>query len=431
MAIYHFSAKMIKRSEGQSATAHAAYCAHEKIADFRTGEVHDYRRRNLRDEISFAEIIAPENAPEFCSDRAQLWSEVEQTEKRKDAQVARSITVALPRELSKEQNKQLARRFCTDTFAAQGMVADCCIHDIDSDNPHAHIILTTRQLTADGFGKKNRDWNDKKTLEHWRKSWSEYANSALKSAQIDAQIDHRSYKDQGVDLVPGVHLGKTVAEMERKGKRTPRGDIYRLTKQRNEHVRKAAACELERPERVFDEQNTELANIESLLEYEATPQESIQLIDASVKADNTDFNELTEDAFNKTAEQRLQHTIDLSLHRTKRRIVKGSSRKLIKESQKLSERLSSESGAKLTAEKKVAKMGIFGRVKAKILQAGRDIADIIKKPFLESGQPHSEPTKPSGAVGSLLSGRRARAGAQPQEQPEPENQTFDAPTRGR
>lgn len=429
MAIYHFSAKMIKRSEGQSSTAHAAYCAHEKIKDFRTGEVHDYRRRNLRDEISFAEIIAPENAPEFCSDRAQLWSEVEQTEKRKDAQVARSITVALPRELSKEQNQQLARSFCKDTFAAQGMVADCCIHDIDSDNPHVHIILTTRELTPDGFGKKNRDWNDKKTLEQWRKSWSEYANSALKSAQIDAQIDHRSYKDQDVDLVPGVHLGKTVSEMERRGERTQRGDIYRLVKQRNEHVRKAAACELERPSRVFDERNTDLANIESLLEFEATPAESIQMVDAQLKAENTDFNAVTESAFNKTAESRLQHTIDLSLHRTKRRIVKCSSRKLIKESQKLSERLSSESDAKLTAEKKVAKMSVFGRVKAKIMQAGRDIADIIKKPFLESGQPE-QPAKPSG--GSLLSGRRARAGAQPQErQPEHENQTFDAPTRGR
>jgi hypothetical protein len=424
VAIYHFSAKMIKRSEGQSATAHAAYCAHEKIKDFRTGEVHDYRRRNLRDEISFAEIIAPDNAPEFCSDRAQLWSEVEQAEKRKDAQVARSITVALPRELSDEQNQQLARSFCKDTFASEGMVADCCIHDIESDNPHAHIILTTRELKPDGFGKKNRDWNDKKTLEQWRKNWSEYANSALKSAQIDERIDHRSYEDQGVNLVAGIHLGKTVSEMERRGERTPRGDIYRLVKQRNEHVRKAAACKLERPARVFDEHNTDFANIESLLEYEATPAESIQLINAQLKAENTDFNAVAESAFNKTAESRLQHTIDLSLHRTKRRIVKCSSRKLIKESQKLSERLSSESDAKLTVEKKVAKMSVFGRVKAKIAQAGRDIADIIKKPFVSA-----EPEPEKAPESSLLNGRRA---TQKQErQPEHQNQTLDAPTRGR
>lgn len=378
MAIYHFSAKMIKRSEGQSATAHAAYCAHEKITDFRTGEIHDYRRRNLRDQISYAEIIAPANAPEFCVDRAQLWSQVELAEKRKDAQVARSITLALPVELNPQQNQRLVRQFCKDTFADSGMVADACIHDIESQNPHAHIILTTRELTPDGFGKKNRRWNEKSTLEHWRKSWSDYANNALKAAEIDARIDHRSYAEQGINLVPQIHLGKTVAEMERRGQQTPRGDINRLVQQRN-----MAAIEIERPPRRFNEDATELAKLNDLLEHGATPSDAIQLIDANVKEQGITFNDLAQSAFNNTAQQRLQHTIDLSLHRTKRRIIKRSPQNLIEQSKTLSKRLSEEMRPRLTAESKVAKMSVFERFKEKIAAAGRSVWEMIKKPFVE------------------------------------------------
>src|SRR5690606_378865 len=152
----------------------------------------------------------------------------------------------------------------------------------------------------------------------------EYANHALKAAEIDARIDHRSYVDQGINLVPQIHLGKTVSEMERRGQQTPRGDINRLVQQRN-----MAAIEIERPPRRFNEDSTELAKLNDLLEHGATPSYAIQLIEANMKARNITFNDLAQNAFNNTAQQRLQHTIDLSLHRTKRRIVKRSPQKLI------------------------------------------------------------------------------------------------------
>jgi hypothetical protein len=266
------------------------------------------------------------------------------------------------------------------------MVADCCIHDIDSDNPHAHIILTTRELTPDGFGKKNRAWNDKKTLEAWRKSWSEHANDALKAAQIDERIDHRSYKDQGVNLVPGVHLGKTVSEMERRGKQTPRGDINRLTRKRN-----IAAIELERPARYFDEESTNIADVCQLIEDAAPePNQAINTLEQHLAGRSTSFNELVEQAFNDTAAQRLQHTLDLSIHRTKRRVIKKSPRKLIEQSQTLSKRLREEIQPRQTAEAKVARMGVFDRLKSKIADAGRSIWDAVKKPFVE---PKPEPRK--------------------------------------
>ena len=410
MAIYHFSAKMIKRSEGQSATAHAAYCAHEKITDLRTGEVHDYRRRNLRDKISYAEIIAPANAPDFCDDRSSLWGQVELVEKRKDAQVARSVTVALPVELSPEQNKQLARRFCEETFATQGMVADCCIHEIESDNPHAHIILTTRELTPEGFGKKNRDWNDKKTLEAWRKSWSEYANDALKAAQIDQQIDHRSYKDQANNLIPGVHLGKTVSEMERQGKQTPRGNINRLVAERN--------LPFTAPPRHFDEEATALAELDYAIEDAEAPQhEKVDFFEAELKARSADatLNGAISDAFNRTVEQRVQHTLKLSQHRTKRRIIKKSPRKLIQQSQTLSKRLREEIQPRQTAEAKVARMGVFDRLKSKIADAGKSIWDAIKKPFVEpKPEPRKEPESTVPKQPIERSEEKATDGYQPQ-----------------
>ena len=108
MAIYHLSAKVITRAKGQSVIACAAYRAGERLNDERHGEVYDYTKKQ---DIAHSEILLPDNAPQWMRDRGKLWNAVEQSEKRKDAQLAREVQVALPRELTLSQNIELTREF--------------------------------------------------------------------------------------------------------------------------------------------------------------------------------------------------------------------------------------------------------------------------------------------------------------------------------
>ena len=238
MAIYHMHATVISRASGGSAVAAAAYRSGEKLIDERTGEAHDYSRRSG---VDGAEIIAPEGAPDWVRERDRLWNAGEAAEKRKDSQVAREVRVALPRELDSEQRRELVRGFVQAEFAGRGMVADVSYHDGNSDNPHAHILLTTRELNSDGFGGKDRSWNSKELLSGWREQWAESANRALEGAGRAERIDHRTLaaqreeaieRGQGaraekLDRDPEIHLGKAAWMARRRGEgnaRTRRND---------------------------------------------------------------------------------------------------------------------------------------------------------------------------------------------------------------
>lgn len=233
MAIYHLSAKLIKRSAGQSSTAAAAYRSGTRVADLRTGEVHDYRRKGG---VDYSAVMAPSGAPEWAQDRAELWNEAELAEKRKDAQVAREIVVALPRELTKEQMVGLISHFVKSEFVSDGMVADINIHNSGSGNPHAHILLTTRSINKDGFGKKERTWNDKEKLEGWREYWALAANKALLMTGHEARIDHRSLSSQGIGRTPQIHLGKKNIERMKRGEINPRIEHHNAIKAENEYI---------------------------------------------------------------------------------------------------------------------------------------------------------------------------------------------------
>ena len=233
MAIYHFNAQVLSRSNGASAVAAAAYRSGEDLTDKRTGERHDYSRRTG---VDHAEIVAPDQAREWVRDRAQLWNAAEAAERRRDSQVAREVRVALPRELGGQEQRGLVREFCREEFAAEGMVADVTYHDSGEENPHAHILLTMRRIEGEGFGKKEREWNSKERLEGWRESWADQANRALDRAGQSERIDHRTLEAQRdaalekgdleaaarLDREPQVHLGKA-AYLEARGIETDRG----------------------------------------------------------------------------------------------------------------------------------------------------------------------------------------------------------------
>lgn len=213
MAIYHFSGQVISRGQGRSSIAAAAYRSAEKIYDERTELTHNFTKKEH--DLLHKEILLPEGAPEKFKDRDTLWNEVERTEKRKDAQLCREFNVALPKKLTTEQNIKLIQEFTKQEFADRGMIADICIHkghNKGEDKPHAHIMLTQREVTSDGFGQKNRDWNSKELMLDWREAWAETANKHLFLNGHDIAIDHRTLEEQGINLEPQSKIGPTAAK---------------------------------------------------------------------------------------------------------------------------------------------------------------------------------------------------------------------------
>lgn len=236
MAIYYFNASVISRSQGRSATASAAYRAGEKILDMRTGEIHDYRKKKGVDEKF---ILAPNNAPDWVKNRASLWNEVERVERRRNSQVAREIKLAIPVELNKHQQIELVKTFATEQFVSKGMVADLTFHDLDSHNPHAHIMLTMREIDEKGFSlKKNRDWNKRELLEKQREAWAISANYALEKAGIKSALDHRTLEAQGINRIPQIHLGAAVTAMMKRGIVTEKEERYREIELANRKLQK-------------------------------------------------------------------------------------------------------------------------------------------------------------------------------------------------
>ena len=228
MALYHFSAKVIGRSQGRSAVAAAAYRSASKLLDEHLDRTHDY---TAKADVVHREIMLPEDAPERWHAgedanmeeqrvvRERLWNEVEAAEKRRDAQLARDIEIALPWELTQLEAIALARDFVREQFVSHGMVADLNVHWGEdakgAAQPHAHVMLTMREIVPgrEGypeearFGKKVVAWNDRALLRDWRERWAEMANQRLCELGHDVRIDHRSYAEQGILLEPQHKIG--------------------------------------------------------------------------------------------------------------------------------------------------------------------------------------------------------------------------------
>lgn len=255
MAIYHFDAQIISRSQGRSAVASAAYRAGEKLHDEREDKTHDYTKKQ---DVMHTEILLPENAPTWMGERQKLWNAVEVAEKRKDAQLAREIQVSLPRALTLEQNKELVREFVQKEFVSKGMVADVAIHiDKASDGeaqPHAHIMLTLREIKDGEFGPKVREWNQRDNLLEWREAWANTANRHLALHGFDLRIDHRSYQEQGIELEPQHKIGASVVQ-ERKARFADHQRIARENGEKIYHDPKIALNAMTRQQSTFTHQD--------------------------------------------------------------------------------------------------------------------------------------------------------------------------------
>ncbi|EJE7078204.1 MobA/MobL family protein, partial [Salmonella enterica subsp. enterica] len=199
MAIFHLDFKIVKRSEGMTSVAKAAYHARTRITDDRIGQVFDFSHRtDLHGHIILAPVSAPSHIVESSS---ALWNEVERVERQNNGQTARYFDVAIPVELNNDDKKKLVAEYCQKNFVDKGMIADIAFHDLDGKNPHAHVMLTLKTITAAGFGKKDRSWNDKKIMIQWRESWATMSNCYLEAAGSEERIDHRSLRTQCADAL--------------------------------------------------------------------------------------------------------------------------------------------------------------------------------------------------------------------------------------
>lgn len=216
MAIFHLSVHdRVSRGAGQSSLASAAYIDREWYRDERTGEVYDYTR--LRAPL-FTGVYAPKDAPDWARNAAELWNRVEAFEKRRDAQLAMPIDIALPHELTLEQNRYLLQDFVRENFVRKGYAAHVAIHPPDHDhrNIHAHVLVTLRKIDEHGFARTKGEQQDNYRnrdayVEGLRESWEKLANRHLERWGHDARIDRRTLKEQGAGREPTTHLGPTAA----------------------------------------------------------------------------------------------------------------------------------------------------------------------------------------------------------------------------
>ena len=262
---FHFSISMISRGKSKSAVASAAYISCEKLTNEWDGVTHDYHNKKG---LLHSQIYLPENIQKEFQDRSFLWNSVELNEKASNAQLARNFIIALPKELSFEENKNLITDFIQKNFVSKGMIADLAIHqgnDEGNGNIHAHIMTTVRPLNQDGtWGAKSKkeylldeqgnkilgkngkpktrkieltDWNNKGNAEKWRESFAALCNQYLEKNNFEKRVDYRSFERQGKEEIPTIHMGASASALERKGIETDKGNINREIKKHNSLVK--------------------------------------------------------------------------------------------------------------------------------------------------------------------------------------------------
>ena len=246
-AYYHCSVASVSRAGGRSIVAAAAYRSGEKLIDESTGLVHDYTRRQG---VLEAFLVLPAHAPAWAHDRERLWNEATRAEPRANGRFATELELALPHELDAAQRRKLAETFARDLADRYGVAVDVALHvpgtGRDHRNHHAHVLVSHRELGAEGFGEVAHKHSVRKKIKgqyrevevagiaalttdvsRLRLEWANAVNAAYREAGLDLRTDHRSHRDRGIEREPTQHLGPAAAGMERRGERSERGDVNR------------------------------------------------------------------------------------------------------------------------------------------------------------------------------------------------------------
>jgi Ti-type conjugative transfer relaxase TraA len=266
--MYSMHIGIISRSKASTVDA-LAYRAGVKLECPLTGEIFNRESKEVED----VQLSLPKDAPQWAVDLKELIDSdrtkgvqefcniVEGAETRKDSQVYREFRISIPREFTKEQGKEFINDFVQDQVCGLGITALKNFHfDVNEEtgetNPHCHVIALTRGLTETGLGLKERDWNKKQVHEQWRSQLSAYGNYHLLKNGFEANWDHRSYKDRGINFEPQPKLGSKIIKMESQAGQDPksiyskpvteRGREYQEVKLRNLYTL------INRPEEALD-----------------------------------------------------------------------------------------------------------------------------------------------------------------------------------
>lgn len=329
MALFHFHVDQISRGKGQSAIAAAAYRAGSKMFSEYYNEFSDYTKRQ---DVICSDIFIPEYVPERLKDRATLWNEIEKIEKNPRSQLAYSFNIALQDELSMAENIRIATEFCNEQFVSRGMIVDFAVHQGDSasdepENPHFHVMIPIRPMKENGtWGEKQRreyildengdkvldkkgkpkfmavsttGWGSPELLREWRESWAMKVNQTFEKNGICEKIDHRSYADRGMDLIPTIHEGPAVRAMEARGIKTEIGELNREIKffnimkvQLMEIVDWCSAVYNKAVDALNKRQNPTLFDLINET-YEKRNKKAQEYVYGSKKAERTNFKEYT------------------------------------------------------------------------------------------------------------------------------------------
>lgn len=270
MAIYHLTTRIISSGKGKSAVASSAYLSAQKLHSDKYGLSFNYTRK---EEVVFSEVLLPRYAPEEFGDREVLWNAVEKYENKINSRYAREFEFAIPNEWNRDEAITRSREYIQTNFVDKGMIADWAYHEKEG-NHHVHCMCTLRAFNKDGTWSKmrksefaldengnripildesgnqkvrkrkgkgeeklwkridvvNNQWNSKEQLIEWRKKWADFCNQYLDE---ENQIDHRSFEERGLELMPTIHEGYAARQMEENGKVSDRCQHNRKVKEAN------------------------------------------------------------------------------------------------------------------------------------------------------------------------------------------------------
>ena len=239
MSNYHFEVTNTRRGKGPSITLMASYITGIPLHEPDEGKQYDI----ARDDVLFWEVFMPTDAPEKYHDLQTLCLEIENAEHRRDSRTSRIIVCSLPNEMTLDCNIQLVKQFVIPNFVRHRICVLVGIHEGKNmecpkrDNPHVHMLISTRTIDSNGFNTiKDRIHNKREYICLWRENWAKVINRAYEREGLDIHVDHRSFRDQGIVREPLRHLSRTDYEREARGERTLSGDLNREIRQRNEGI---------------------------------------------------------------------------------------------------------------------------------------------------------------------------------------------------
>lgn len=247
MANYRLEIGIVNRIKGRTVTGLASYICGQTLYD-NYAQKPCYSRRT---DVLYYDIFLPTNAPSDFGNLQRLCDKIEEAETRYDARTARHFIASLPNELSYRDDTKIVQEYITENFRQYGLCAIAAIHsginktDPDRNNPHAHIIVSTRTLDSCGFSRKKfREFDRKENMSRWRQTWADIQNRAYERNGFPIRVSHESLEVQGVrDRKPRAYMKQAHYQIEKRRREALAEPQKLITSSRNQEQLERAQTE--------------------------------------------------------------------------------------------------------------------------------------------------------------------------------------------